>query len=367
MDALAPHKSKTRPIRVMVVDDSAVIRSVISTILRTDPAIEVIGMASNGKQAVENITAYDPDIVILDIEMPFMDGITALPLLLEKKPKVKILICSTLSERGADISIKALALGATECLLKPSGSDAIQQRRDFHEDLLRLVRSLGARTVQAEKPATQIVLHKAPLVTLPPKVLAIGSSTGGPNALMLLLKYLPNLSVPIVITQHMPKTFTAMLANHITQATGVTCLEGAEGMAIKPGHAYVAPGGYHMILQKQGTNTVIHLDEGVPENFCRPSVDPMLRSLGEVYGAAVLIVILTGMGSDGLPGCQHAVKIGARVIAQDEASSVVWGMPGAVANAGICSAIGPIPELADFILKTIPLQTKTGGSTDVLK
>jgi two-component system chemotaxis response regulator CheB len=303
--------------------------------------------------------------MILDIEMPFMDGITALPLLLEKKPNLKILICSTLSERGADISIKALSLGAADCLLKPSGGEAIQARRDFHESLLRLVKSLGASAIQAVKTENPISLRKV-TASLPPKILAIGSSTGGPNALMLLLKYLPNLSVPIVITQHMPKTFTAMLANHITQATGVPCVEGAEGMVIKAGHAYVAPGGYHMLLQKNGGDTVIHLDDGAPENFCRPSVDPMLRSLSEIYGAALLITILTGMGADGLPGCQHAVKAGARVIAQDEASSVVWGMPGAVANAGICSSVAPIPQLADFILHTIPFQTKTGGGAGAL-
>lgn len=345
----------TRPIRVMIVDDSAVIRSVIGTILKTDKNIQVVGFASNGQQAVDTVSNYDPDIIVLDIEMPFMDGITALPLLLEKKPNVKILICSTLSERGADISIKALSLGAADCLLKPSGADAIKERLDFHQNLLRVVRSLGARMVMPVKPAADVALRKSSLTPLRPKILAIGSSTGGPNALMALIKHLKNMPVPIVITQHMPKTFTAILANHIQQATGVECEEGSEGAVLKPGRAYVAPGGYHMTFEREGLQTVIRIDDGPPENFCKPSVDPMLRSLKDVYGSSILVTILTGMGSDGLPGCTQLVDAGAQVIAQDEATSVVWGMPGAVANAGLCTTVAPISDLANFILKTFSM------------
>lgn len=348
-------KNYTRPIRVMIVDDSAVIRSVIGTILKTDKNVQVVGFASNGQQAVDTISNYNPDIVVLDIEMPFMDGITALPLLLEKKPDVKVLICSTLSERGADISIKALSLGAADCLLKPSGADAIKERLDFHEKLLRVVRSLGTRIVAQPSQPAAVALRKSSLVPLQPKILAIGSSTGGPNALMTLLKFLKNMPVPIVITQHMPKTFTAILASHIQQATGIECVEGSEGAILKPGHAYVAPGGYHMTFERQGLQTIVRIDDGPPENFCKPSVDPMLRSLRDIYGSAILVTILTGMGSDGLPGCTQLVEAGAQVIAQDEASSVVWGMPGAVANAGLCTAVAPIPDLANFILRTFSI------------
>jgi two-component system chemotaxis response regulator CheB len=353
MSAGSPTAKPVRPIRVMVVDDSAVIRSVISTILKTDPGVEITGFASNGQQAVETVLQYNPDIIVLDIEMPFMDGITALPLLLAEKPDVKVLICSTLSDHGAAVSLQALALGAADCLLKPSGAAAIQERRDFHRQLLQLVRSLGARVMQPAHPTSAIALRNINLIAPRPQILAIGSSTGGPNALTQLLSRLKDLSVPIVITQHMPKTFTALLANQLQQSTGILCHEGAEGMVLQAGHAYIAPGGYHMLLQKNGADTVVHIDEGAPENFCRPSVDPMLRSLIEVYGGKILTVILTGMGSDGLPGCKQIVQAGGQVIAQDEASSVVWGMPGAVTNAQLCSTVAPIYELAGHILKTI--------------
>ncbi len=351
-----------KPITVMIVDDSVIIRTIIERTLKTDERIKVVGHASNGEEAVRMISTLEPDIIILDIEMPIMDGITALPLLLKKKPDVKILMCSTLSERGADISVRALSLGATECLLKPSGPEAIRQSDEFHSSLLRIVLSLGPCAKAVSKDSHKnIALKKAPSIVPQPQILAIGSSTGGPNALISLLGMLRNLPVPIVITQHMPKTFTAILAGHIEKATGIKCQEGAEGMPLQAGNAYVAPGGYHMLLKKQGVQSVITLNEGAPENFCKPSVDPMLRSVVEIYGSRVLTVILTGMGSDGLHGCEQVTQAGGQVIAQDEATSVVWGMPGAVATAGLCSAVLPIPQLGDWVLRAVRMQNAKMG------
>ena len=338
----------------MIVDDSAVIRAVIARTLQENSDIEIVGTAFNGDVAVRNIKVFQPDIVLLDIEMPVMDGITALPLLLKEKPDTRIIICSTLSARGADISIKALALGATECLLKPGG-DSISSAEDFKKTLVDLIRSLGSsvRGAISSVPEKKAFSLNPAKQILPPQILAIGSSTGGPRALMEVLKNIAGLPIPIVITQHMPKTFTAILAQHIEQTCKIPCFEGAEGMPLKKGCAYVAPGGYHMILKKSGADTVIHVDEGPLENFCRPSVNPMLRSLLTIYGSRILTVILTGMGSDGSQACQELVAQGGQVIAQDKSTSVVWGMPAAIANAGICSAVLPLEEISKWINNAI--------------
>jgi two-component system chemotaxis response regulator CheB len=336
-------------IRVLIVDDSAVIRAVITRTISAHADMEVAGVAPNGEAAVRAAALFKPDIVILDIEMPVMDGITALPLILKEAPQTRVVICSTLSARGADISLKALSLGATECVLKPGG-DSISSAQDFQESLVRLIRTLGKSRISRSPAVT--TLRRPALALRPnnqilaPRILAIGSSTGGPRALMEVLKDLKNLSVPIVVTQHMPKTFTTMLAQHIEQNCGLAAHEGAEGMVIRPGAVYIAPGGYHMVFRQRGDEVVVHLDEGPLESFCRPSVNPMMRSLIAIYGSRILTVILTGMGADGLEGCRQLVEQGGQVIAQDEETSVVWGMPGAVANAGLCSSVLPVQQIA---------------------
>jgi two-component system chemotaxis response regulator CheB len=346
-------------VRVLVVDDSAVIRTVITRALSAHPDIEIVGTAFNGDLGVKAVAHHKPDVVILDIEMPVMDGITALPLILKEKPDAKVLICSTLSARGAEISVRALSLGAAECLLKPGG-DAIISATTFQDELLRVVRSLAPKakpaatasgTAHIKAPATFQLRKVAPTST--PKILAIGSSTGGPKALMDVLARLRDLPVPIVITQHMPKTFTTLLAQHITQNCNIPCIEGKDGEVIKPGHAYIAPGGYHMVFVKSGDSASIKINEDPPENFCRPSVNPMLRSLIPIYGSRILTVILTGMGSDGSQACNDIIINGGQVIAQDEATSVVWGMPAAVAMAGICSAVLPLNQIADWVRTAI--------------
>lgn len=348
---------ESSPIKAFIIDDSAVIRSVITRTLNNQDDIKVVGSAINGQEGVDKIKKFDPDVVILDIEMPVMDGITALPLILKEKPGVKVLICSTLSARGADISIRALTLGATECILKPGGA-SIVSAKDFQEDLVRTIRNVSRKTRLSHKekttsstPASKnyTLHHKRPI--LRPKILAIGSSTGGPKALIDILKDIKNPSLPIVITQHMPKTFTALLAKHITSNCDLPCSEGQEGEAIRPGQVYVAPGGYHMTFVKDGDDTKISLNEGPLENFCRPSVDPMLRSLINIYNNRILFTMLTGMGHDGLHSCKELVQKGGEVIAQDEETSIVWGMPGAVAMEGICTEVLPQDKIANAITK----------------
>lgn len=358
-----------RKIRVMLVDDSVVIRGFISRMLQTQDNIEVVSSVQNGQLAVQSVVRADPDIVILDIEMPVMDGITALPQILKARPGTKVVMCSTLTTRNADITLQAMKLGAVDCIAKPTSSLEVRNKEDFQTTLMNIVNGIGGSAARARgasliKPSTSTYISPAaPASKTSPtlrakslsdnrdiSVIAIGSSTGGPNALFTVLKQMKNLRVPIVITQHMPPTFTMILAQHIEQQTGIPSHEGAEGMLVEAGHAYVAPGGKHMEFEKDGTRTKIRLSDNPPENFCKPSVDPMMRSAIKIYGARnVFGIILTGMGHDGLHSCMDLVKEGGRIIAQDEKTSVVWGMPGAVSNAGICTDVLPVDQIAGWV------------------
>lgn len=341
---------QTPKIKVMVVDDSLVIRAAIVRILKNNEEIEVVKAVDNGQKAVDSLVEANPDVIVLDIEMPVMDGITAIPFLLEKKPGVKILMCSTLSKKGADVSMKALSLGAAECLVKPVSSDEMTGAAGFERQLLNIVKTLGAQGRRTSSiPAVSPPPRFSPSIHFKPSILAIGSSTGGPQALFEVIKNLKDLRVPVVITQHMPKTFTTILAEHIAKNCNVDCVEISDGVRIESGKFYVAAGGYHMKLEEAEAGIVARLDDGPPENFCKPAVDVMLRSAVEIYGGKVLTVILTGMGHDGRKGAELVVKAGGQVIAQDQNTSVVWGMPGAVAEAGLCNEILPLPEIGPRI------------------
>lgn len=353
----------------MVVDDSAVIRGLISRLLEEDTGIIVSSSVSNGELAVKNLSRYDIDVIVLDIEMPVMDGLTALPLLLEVDPSVKIVMSSTLTARNADISLRALEAGATDYVPKPTSSQEISKGGGFRRELLDKVKALGLARRQTGAPETKPGRLRGPARkptpltpsgpialrnpgTDKPDILAVGSSTGGPQALFTFLGALKHdISLPILITQHMPATFTAILAEHISRMSGWQCTEGKNGDPIKSGHIHLAPGGYHMTAATDGPQRVIQLDQNPPENFCRPSVDPMFRSISKIYGSRVLAVILTGMGADGAEGGKHITNAGGTLIAQDEKTSVVWGMPGAAAAAGICSAVLPIEEIAPYVMK----------------
>lgn len=352
-------------IHVVLVDDSAVIRNVISTILRVEEGIEVVGKATDGQQGIDAVKRLQPDIVILDVEMPVMNGLEALPHMLKAKPDLKVLVCSSLSERGAEISVRAMEMGAADCILKPSSVQGMHSIDDFKSRLVELVRLLGrnkSRKKSSAGPtvAKSLLTPAAPLVLLnrtasqPPAILAIGSSTGGPQALMKVLPHFRGLRVPIVVTQHMPRTFTAVMARQINNSCNIPAHEATEDMRLEPGHVYIAQGGYHMLFNRKDDRTVtIHLDDGPQENFCKPAVDPMMRSLTTVYGSRILAVILTGMGSDGLQGCRQVAAQGGIVLAQNEETSVVWGMPGAVAKAGICSEILPLDEVGPHVLERL--------------
>jgi two-component system, chemotaxis family, protein-glutamate methylesterase/glutaminase len=353
MTMLAAPQPAPAPLRVMVVDDSAVVRGLITRILSADTRIEVVASCSNGEMAVAQATRKVMDVIILDIEMPVMDGLSALPKLLAANPHVRIIMASTLTQRNATVSLKALTLGAADYIAKPT-TDKLNASEEFRRDLIQKVIALGQRKKPASGPAVSQTPNRAlPLRPGPvrrPRIIAIGSSTGGPQALLTLLSALPaSVTCPIVIAQHMPATFTTVLAQHIARASGRPCTEAADGMEIKPGSICLAPGDYHMQIAREGTAYVARLSQTPPENFCRPSVDPLLRSVAQLFGAESCAVILTGMGSDGCKGALVMAATGAPIIAQDEATSVVWGMPGAVANAGICSAILPLPRIAPHL------------------
>ncbi len=369
--ASAVTDSQAEPYNVMVVDDSAVIRGFFRRALESDPSIKVVASAGNGQFALDNLGRQDVDVVVLDIEMPVMDGMTALPKLLAKDPTLKVVMASTLTEKNADISLKALAAGAADYIPKPSTANEIHSAQGFKRDLVDKVKALGkarrdrqkGRAASSAAPSRRGAVVAAPELSsdpialrspssVTPTVLAVGSSTGGPNALMTLVGALgPDFNLPILITQHMPVKFTAILAEHLGKTGNREAAEGVDGEVIKPGKIYVAPGDFHMLVERQATGNVIRINSAPPENYCRPAVDPMLRSVADVYGNKVLTVILTGMGHDGMAGGQVVADAGGTVLAQDEESSVVWGMPGSAAKAGLCAAILPLEKIAAHVRK----------------
>ncbi len=370
--------SAGEPYRVMIVDDSAVIRGFLRKWLEAEPDIEVVAIANNGAMALREFDRFHPEIVILDIEMPEMDGMTALPLLIAKDENVQVIMASTLTRRNASVSMTALAKGAADYIAKPESTRTALDKDEFQRGLTEKVRALGAtrraRTgapveakgptradpvntqdrLKAILPARKPFELRRQMTSILPKVLAIGSSTGGPQALFKLFGDLKGkLNLPIFVTQHMPATFTAILAEHLNKIYDKPCVEAKDGDPVVDGQVYVAPGDWHMTVVKDGGVPRIRLNQNPPENFCRPSVDPMLRSLHSVYDSGVLTVILTGMGQDGLNGCKELAETGAVVIGQDEETSVVWGMPGAVANAGICNSVLPLPKISNAIEQAV--------------
>jgi two-component system chemotaxis response regulator CheB len=378
-------------VKVLLVDDSAVIRGLVAKALTADSAINIVGTAANGKAAIDMIKSLAPDVVVLDIEMPVMDGLTALPGLLSALPSVKIIMSSTLTQSNAEISLKALSLGAADYIPKPSlkfGSEV----DDFYKELTRKVKALGGITEDRHHPAApatapsaaspaavsptavapSVITPARPVVEsdVPPVTLdvnapitmfgvrafAIASSTGGPQALMTLFGNLKGTlkNVPIFITQHMPPTFTKLLAEHLSKAGDRPCKEAVDGDPVVAGQIYIAPGNYHMVAErKDASHVVLRLNQDPPENFCRPAADPMLRSLSKIYGQHLAVLVLTGMGHDGMEGCKDVVRSGGGVVAQDQATSVVYGMPKAVADHKLCKAILPLPDIGPYLIRQI--------------
>jgi two-component system chemotaxis response regulator CheB len=358
--------SPAKPIRVMIVDDSAVVRGLVSRWIGEEPGLEVVGGHANGRLAVDDMTRSAPDIVLLDIDMPVMDGLETLPLLLQARPKVRVLMVSTLTRRNAEISFKALALGALDYVPKPDTNREITTSLDFRREVIRKIKLLGrGRTHQIrsegalqrgedESGIKPSAFHRRPFSLVPPRVVAIGSSTGGPDALASVLGVAsPSLSrVPVLIAQHMPPFFTEILAERLTRATGRDAKEGAEGEQLQPGKIYVAPGSHHMTVVDP-SQPVLRIGNEPPVHFCRPAVDPLFESVAATFGPAALGIVLTGMGYDGAAGARTIAEAGGSVIAQDEASSVVWGMPSAAASVGACAAIMPPVEIAEAMSRLI--------------
>jgi two-component system, chemotaxis family, protein-glutamate methylesterase/glutaminase len=361
----------------MVVDDSVVIRGMISRWIGAEPDMEVSASLRTGLDAVNQIERIKPDVAVLDIEMPELDGISALPQLLAKKRDLVIIMASTLTRRNAEISFKALSLGASDYIPKPESTREATAAETFHHDLIQKIRHLGARARRRASPAAtpsmapaaersrgvsaqpaaapvaQLQLARQPFSMLAPRVLLIGSSTGGPQALMTLVADIGPVidRFPVLITQHMPPTFTTILAEHLARASRRPAHEAVDGEIVKPGRIYLAPGGRHMRVVRHGAENAIALDDGPPVNFCKPAVDPLFNSAIDVWQGGIMSVILTGMGSDGMRGGKDIVAAGGSVIAQDEATSVVWGMPGAAANAGICAAVLPLNQIAPKLVR----------------
>jgi two-component system, chemotaxis family, protein-glutamate methylesterase/glutaminase len=373
--ASTAHPARQEPLRVMVVDDSVVIRGLISRWISSESDMVVAASLRTGRDAVNQIERVDPDVAVLDIEMPELDGISALPLLLAKKRNLIVIMASTLTRRNAEVSFKALALGASDYIPKPESTRAPAAAETFHHDLIQKIRSLGAkvrRTASAASPplapsldrqreslrpplapcaASQ--LPRRPFSLQTPRVLLVGSSTGGPQALMTLVTDIGPVidRFPVLITQHMPPTFTTILAEHLARASRRPAHEAVDGEIVKAGQIYLAPGGRHMRVVRHGVDVVIALDDGPPVNFCKPAVDPLFTSAIDVWHGGILALVLTGMGSDGMRGGTEIAAAGGSVIAQDEATSVVWGMPGAATNAGICSAVLPLNQIAPKLVR----------------
>lgn len=343
-----------KPVRVLIVDDSAVIRRLLSNLLATDPEIVVAGTAGNGIQALARIPEAKPDLITLDIEMPEMDGLETLVEIRKLYPKLPVIMFSTLTERGATATLDALARGASDYVTKPShsgGSEASRER--VQEELIRKIKSLCAVRVPQPRPV--------PMPTLVPgrprarvDVVAIGTSTGGPNALTALVPQLPaDFPVPIVIVQHMPPLFTRLLAERLHALSRLEVREGKEGEKLRPGQVWIAPGDYHMTVARKGPEFVLGLNHDPQENSCRPAVDVLFRSVARTCGANVLGVVLTGMGADGTRGSSEIREAGGEVFVQDEASSVVWGMPGSIVAASLADRIYPLTVMAPEVVRRV--------------
>lgn len=364
MESQAKHHN---PINVLVVDDKAVMRSLLKRMLGDDEDINVVSSAVDERGALGQLNLHDVDVVLLDVHV---DSMTIIPNLLAAKPRLKIVMIASASTQQGDLCINALKAGAVDYIAKPNGDGKAfaTGSGNFQHDLLKKIKHWGGDNRLKRGPAPvpekpkrgaaakllplpvpkQIVLREGAIER--PSVIAIGSSTGGPEALLNIIPHLKDVTQPIFITQHMPAAFTSVLAKHITECGSLPCVEAKDGMLVVGKTIYLAPGDYHMVTQRTGEKTItIRLNQNPPENFCRPAVDPMLRSLSELYGNKLFIAILTGMGSDGQKGAALAVQNGAAVIAQNEATSVVWGMPAAVAHAGLCHAVLPLNEIGPVL------------------
>lgn len=341
---------------VLIVDDSAVVRGLVARWVEADDRLDVAATCADGEQGVRRAGELQPDLVVLDVEMPRMDGLTALPLILKAAPRARVIMASTLTRRGGEVTLRALSLGAADYAPKPEAG-RVAGAETYRKELLQKLVALSPRPrpsrAQPASPRPAAAASPRPGLQAKPGLIAIGSSTGGPQALRDVIKAIPQTdAVPIVIAQHMPKLFTAILAEHLSKC-GIPASEAEDGEPLKRGHIYLAPGDWHMTVTGSLSAPVAALDQSPPVNFCRPAVDPLFASCAKLAGRNLLAVVLTGMGHDGREGARSVREAGGQVMVQDEASSVVWGMPGAVADAGLADFILPLNQIGPDIARRL--------------
>ncbi len=378
-----------RQVRVLIVDDSAVMRSLLRSVLGTDKRLETVATASDGAAALRAMEALRPDLVLLDVEMPVMDGLATLRQMRVKGLRMPVIMCSTLTQRGAQVTIEALAQGAADYVAKPAGQPSREAAVESlaHHLVPRILALTGAAQAAmpggggvfgqagpavgsgpgkavgavgvAAQPFAPTYAHGAHLppvkltgIAAQPMVLVIGVSTGGPAALDVLLPSLPaSFPLPVLVVQHMPELFTKLLAERLDTRCALRVREAVHGDAVRPGSIYIAKGNWHMEVAGSPTNVSLRLNQDAAENHCRPAVDVLFRTAVGVWGSGVLGVILTGMGSDGFLGCRMIRDHGGAVLAQDQATSAVWGMPGVVTTAGLAHKVLSLPAIAPEVLK----------------
>ncbi|MFZ1006478.1 MAG: chemotaxis response regulator protein-glutamate methylesterase [Candidatus Sulfotelmatobacter sp.] len=356
-------------IRILVVDDSVVIRKVLSDTLSEERTFDVVGVASDGRIALAKIPLLKPDLITLDVEMPVMNGLETLAEIRKLYPKLPVIMFSTLTERGASATLDALALGASDYATKPSntGSPDVAIARVRSELIPKIKALCGASPLKLQPlPRTHPPAKVRVRSTSRIEIVAIGTSTGGPNALAEVLPRIPSdFPVPIVLVQHMPPIFTRLLAERLASRSAIPIEEGSANTVLSPAHAWIAPGNFHMKVTRAGLSSCLSLNQSPPENSCRPAVDVLFRSVATAYGASVLAVVMTGMGSDGVLGAQEICNAGGSVIIQDEASSIVWGMPGLVHASGLADAAYPLDHLAAEITRRVVQSRNSHAPVDL--
>jgi two-component system chemotaxis response regulator CheB len=365
--------------RVLVVDDSVVVRRIVTDVLAEDPALEVAGVAAHGRIALAKIPQLNPDLVTLDVEMPELDGLATLKAIRARYPRLPVVMFSTLTERGAAVTMEALLAGANDYVTKPANVGSVPEAMQrIRQELIPRIHALcgrepGRGAVNASRPTSLAASNSRPAplthrsrngpTTVPVEAIVVGVSTGGPNALAALLPKLPaDLPVPVLVVQHMPPMFTRLLAERLDRETSLSVAEAEDGAPVTPGRVLIAPGDRHLVVRRRGTMIVAGLDDGPPENSCRPAVDVLFRSAAAVYGRHVLAVVMTGMGSDGARGSEHVRAAGGGVLVQDEATSVVWGMPGAVVRLGLADEVLALDQLPTAIVRRVAA-TRPGLAT----
>jgi two-component system, chemotaxis family, protein-glutamate methylesterase/glutaminase len=348
-------------IRILVVDDSVIVRKTLSLILSREPDMEVVGAARNGKEALEMVSRGRPDVVLLDVIMPGMNGLETLERLRETDPDLPIIMFSSITHEGAAVTVEALSKGANDYVAKPSAGPSKADTFDtIREELVPKIRlhHLAQGPLPAVATAKPASLPPATSAggRWQPAIIAIGVSTGGPAALDLILTQLPaSFPLPIVIVQHMPASFTKVLAERLDSRSSLKVMEAIDGQELRAGLVVIARGGLHMTVERPAKIGVIRINDGPEVNSCRPSVDVLFESIATAYGGSSLALVLTGMGSDGVAGCERLYRLGGKIIVQDAASSVVWGMPGNVFRAGLAHRVVPLDKMVSAMAAALSL------------